>query len=105
MVGEASLDVLARLIGVSEPTLHKHFADEIQFGRARVLADQLSRLDKASRKGNVAAAKALAARKDQLPQKAIAPEGKPAPKLGKKEQALANAETAERDTNWSDLIH
>jgi hypothetical protein len=99
MAGEASEEVIAKLIGINADTLRKHFSNELQFGRARVLADNLDRLDRQAAKGNTAAAKALIARKDL-----VAPDQPPKePKLGKKEQADADAVEAATGTSWREL--
>jgi AcrR family transcriptional regulator len=53
--GGASLEAIARSLNISPATLRNHFAEEIEFGHARKLAQNLSRLDKAASKGSVAA--------------------------------------------------
>lgn len=103
-------DRVASQLGVSRPTLLKHFAKELEFGADRVRRQQLANLARASRKGNVAAAKALLARADVavLP----APLQMPTPsddamldeKLGKKDAANRDAQTAEQGTSWDGLL-
>jgi len=102
LIGETSEEVIADLLGISRGTLRKHFARELEHGRMRVLADNLERLDRAASKGNVAAAKALVARKDVTPPSVPMPAGRE--KLGKKEEADIAAQTAEQGTGWANLI-
>lgn len=49
--------VIARVIGVSEPTLRKHFAEELATGAERVEAEVLAALMSKARAGNVTALK------------------------------------------------
>lgn len=105
-------DRIARQLRCTRPTLLKHFAEELEFGADRVRREQLANLRRASKKGNVAAAKALLNRADLVP-----PPGAPAPsptpekaddakgvKLGKKEAANLEAQTAEEGTSWQGLL-
>lgn len=102
LIGETGEEEIADLLGISRGTLRKHFKRELSHGRMRVLADNLERLDRAASKGNVAAAKALVARKD------LAPPGTPAQpraeKRGKKQEAEIAAQMAEEGTGWAGVI-
>jgi AraC-like DNA-binding protein len=102
LAGEASEVAIAQQLGVSLPTLRKHFAAELEFGRLRVLADALERLDRAAAKGNVSAAKALVARKDPLRPATTDREGV---RLGKKAEAEAEALAPVEDEKWAGLVH
>jgi hypothetical protein len=57
-VGETQ-DFIARAIGCSAVTLRAHFASELEFGAARIRAEIISMLFRASERGNVSALKYL----------------------------------------------
>lgn len=102
---------IAAQLGCSRPTLLKYFAHELEFGADKVRLEQLANLRRASRRGNVAAGKALLARADVIPGGAGRgdedPAGEDAPKapaLGKKEIADIDAQTAERGTSWQGIL-
>lgn len=94
---------IAAIVGLSQPTLRKHYFSELQAratARDRLTAKQLYRLNKAAEGGNVAAEKALFALVERERTKLTAdrlagPSPKPArpaaAKLGKKAQAEADA--------------
>ena len=82
-----SEDVIARALGISTPTLRKHYAVELSDGHSNRRKEVIGLLFTAARKGNVSAAKRL----DEMGRVAGAAEAvkrreAPAPKLGKKEQ-------------------
>ena len=82
---------IAIALGISEPTLLKHYEVELSQGGARKVAEMKERLFRAGMDGNVAAMKAfLATFRLDVPDPA-GMEPAPAPRLGKKEQALADA--------------
>lgn len=92
---------VARVLGISKPTFYKHYFNEIsRAGHAPLMmrAIQLSRLNEQAALGNVAAEKALAGmiQAEQIRNLSdrVADRGSakaPAPVLGKKDQAKANA--------------
>lgn len=99
-------DRIAAQLAISRTTLLKHFPHELEFGADAVRRRQLANLDRMSKR-NVAASKALLARAD------INPTGVPPdfgavssdqPKLGKKEAAEIDAQTAERGTSWQGIL-
>jgi AcrR family transcriptional regulator len=102
LIGEISEDAIAETLGIARGTLRKHFASELRLGYARVLADNLERLDKAASKGNVAAMRALLARKAELPapagDSAAAEQAHSSRKLAKK------AKRAGVGTAWQDFV-
>jgi len=51
---------IARTLGVTEPTVRRAYADEIETGALRKRAENLARIDSAARKGNVTAMRTLA---------------------------------------------
>ena len=85
---------IARVLGISPPTRRKHFEDELATGRARRVAENLARLEKAAKSGNVAAMKHLDQRMRLAAAAAAARgDGDPPPaRAGKKEQQRAHAE-------------
>lgn len=93
-----SEDSIARAIGISTPTLQKHFAEELLNGSAKKRAEVIRMLYRSAAKGNVSAQKKL---EEMTRQAALAeammvprPTEAKAPKLGKKQQEAAAAEAA-----------
>jgi hypothetical protein len=85
-VGESE-DVIARALGISTPTLRKHFKEELADGHAQRRKEVIGLLFAAARDKNVAAMKKL----EEMGRVAGAAEAvkrreTPPPKLGKKEQ-------------------
>jgi hypothetical protein len=91
-------------LGCSRPTLLKHFARELEFGADKVRQEQLANLRRASKRGNVTAAKALLARSDLTAVSRLPADGPKPEKLGKKETADIDAQTAERGTSWQGIL-
>ena len=103
LAGGISEPVVAHRLGISQNTLRKHFADELEFGRDMKRADNLERLEKAATKGNVSAMKHLDAKFATV--SAENSFTAPAPRssdVGKKEQAQAAAKDAGQGTGWGD---
>lgn len=101
---------IALMLRISRPTLEKHFADELQYGRDKVQLENLKNLRKMAKK-NASAAKQLndrldiaATRRpdggDLLPD----PPQHKEPKLGKKERQQLEAENPDRATEMGDLL-
>lgn len=105
-------------IGITWKTLEKHFEYELSIGAYQRRLEVLAGLHKAARKGSSAAAKAYLLLEPQVSAPPAAPgdeakptEGKaaetgavvPGP-VGKKEQANADATTAQAGTDWADLL-
>ena len=97
LVGNISEEEIARLLGIARGTLRVHFAFELAYGRERMLAVLLERLDAASRKGSVAATTYLLKRLTQPHSEHD--------QLGKKEKAQVASETAAEGTTWTDYVH
>jgi hypothetical protein len=109
---------IAIAIGISEPTLRKHFGHELTEGAYRKRIEVIEALRKVAAKGNVSAAKAYLALEPQLAappfdrpgestvdKPAAAPPAPPQPReLGKKAQAQADAATAHVGTEWEHLL-
>ena len=83
--------------------LTKHFGEELETGRAVKRAEVIRLLFTSARKGNVSAQKTL----EQITARAAAedevlsqPTAEKQPRLGKKEQAQIDAQTAGEDSNW-----
>jgi len=97
---------IARAIGCCDKTLEKHFADELQYGRARKRSEALELIWASARKGNVSAQKKLVDMTGTLAAHAAwddAESRQPAPlKLGKKEQQAIAAATAGIGSEWGD---
>lgn len=99
---------VAAQLGISRTTLLKHFAHELEFGADKVRREQLVNLARASKKGNVAASKAILARADlvaapRLVSSQPTDDAKPE-KIGKKEAADVAAQTAEQGTSWQGIL-
>ena len=97
---------IAQALGISEPTLRLHYENELATGGARKLAAMNKALFTAGVGGNVAAMKAF---RDtfrlNVPGAAVEENNEPAgPKLGKKEQALANARSPDTGSTLGALM-
>lgn len=97
---------IADLLGISRPTLMKHFADELRRGRDILLAENLRNLRKLARKNSTAArllfdriAIAGTLRPGQPTQEEEAP-----PRLGKKEAAQMAAENPDTATEMGSMM-
>lgn len=107
---------IAIAMGICRDTLSKHFEAELSAGAAARRMEVLQALYVAAKKGSSSAAKAFLAADPAfgvppLPAGAPAPAkpvAAPAPvaaaKLGKKDQAQADAQTAAEGTEWADLL-
>lgn len=87
-------------LGITRPTLSKHFEKELSQGAYEKRLEVLDAMHRMAKKGNVAAQKAYVA---LTPAAAAPPVAKPAP-IGKKEQAQADAVTAGQGTEWGELL-
>lgn len=100
--GVAHFEIAAAL-GVSQPTLRKHFAAELHEGAALARVEVAVALHGAALRGSPSACRAFlalgAARLADPPP----PKSKPKPP-GKKELQAANAITAADGTDWADLL-
>jgi hypothetical protein len=99
-----SHEEIALGLGVTRPTLEKHCQFELSIGAYAKRIEVLDAMQRTAKKGNVAAQKAymqLTPRAAVPPPAAAEPVAKP---LGKKEQAQANAQTAQIGTEWADLL-
>ena len=91
--GRVSEADIAAVFGITRPTLHKHFADELTTGAAQRNAAVLEQLYRTAMDGNVAALRLWLARQaDQLVEA-----------LGKKAQREADAAEAP-PAEWADLL-
>lgn len=104
-----SHEQIAIALEISRQTLAKHFERELSIGAYRKRMDVVEALHKAANKGSVAAAKAYMALTPAAAAPPV-PKGDEAPKepkpvvLGKKEQAQADATTAQVGTDWETLL-
>ena len=102
----------AAVLGISLPTLRKHYFSEVaQWDKARLKlkATQLARLHEEGTKGNVAAIKELFKQMDRGAMvsgaRDMATPAKPkGPKPGKKEQAIIDAGAASQSGEWGSLL-
>lgn len=98
-------------LGISRNTLEKHFEHELSIGAYEKRLEVLDAMHRTAKKGNVTAQKAymaldphvaappIPAPPPEQPEKPV-----PEPKLGKKEQAQADAVTAHQGTDWEGLL-
>jgi hypothetical protein len=106
-IAEASM---AKMLGICRDTLRDHFATELEEGGDRERARNLERLDKAAGKGNVTAMKYLDAKYavttagDNFKRKAAEGAAAAPSKLGKKEQAAADAKAPDTNSPLGQLI-
>ena len=101
--GGMSHEEIALGLGISRNTLQKHFAHELSIGAMEKRQEVMDAMFKTAKGGNVTAQKAYIA---MMPPLAVPPlpiEEKPL-KVGKKQQAQADAVTAHTGTEWEDLL-
>ena len=104
--GGMSHEEMAIALGISRPTLEKHFAFELSHGAYAKRLEVLNAMHRSAKKGNVAAQKAYMAMTPFAaapPPPGDKPEKKPA--LGKKDQLQADAVTAGQGEEWGDLLN
>lgn len=101
---------IASVLGISVPTLVRHYSEELDNGRAKRDAEVLEALYQAAAiEKNVTAMKAWLARDREL-QDPLHRQPSPEPAraqgetLGKKEQARLLARSAHEGTDWADLL-
>lgn len=109
-----TVDEISRVMALSEPTLRRHYAAEIETGALRKRADVLVALHRTALKGNVAAQKEAIAIMDRarLEQLQDQVRGKATPKpeaastdpIGKKEQAQLDAHNVVEVSDWANLV-
>jgi hypothetical protein len=107
-VGMSETDIAASF-GIARETARRIYGEAFRHGRARRRAEVIHTLFDLARKGNVSAAKHLEsmtgmASAEAAFEAASVPEEKPK-KLGKKEQAQKDAQTAEQGTAWASLLN
>lgn len=113
--GGMAEDSIALALGITRPTLQKHFMVELTTGAAVRKMEAMDALFAAAKKGNVTAIKAVVliqAGFEPTPGKPpgegagapAAPAPGPTARLGKKEVAAAAAVTAADGTEWADLL-
>jgi hypothetical protein len=98
-----SHEEIALGLGISRPTLGKHFAYELTTGAYKRREEVRNAMFKAAKKGNVAAQKAYAALSPKVAAPPLQPDQPVAPE-GKKAQANAAAITAQKGTDWADIL-
>jgi AraC-like DNA-binding protein len=101
---------IARVIGVSEPTLRRAFADELAHGAARRRADILMAMNRAAKAGNVSAQAKLLEAIEQARLDAISDtlrsgeQSTAAQPIGKKIQQARDAEDVMQNSPWADIL-
>jgi hypothetical protein len=97
---------IADVLSISEPTLFKHYADEIQRGAAKVEANLVGNLLRLAGGSDGTALKAIMfALTCRFGWSQYAPRPAEAEKPGKKEIAQMAAETAHQTSDWGELVH
>lgn len=103
----------AAILGITMPTLRKHYFSELEqwrVARLRLKASALARLHAEGQEGNVAAIKELFKQMDRGAMmdgaREMARPARPpkAPKLGKKQQMIVEAEAATQSGEWGSLL-
>jgi hypothetical protein len=101
---------IAIALGISVDTLWKYYEAELSVVANVRRMEALKGLHKAAKRGSSSAAKAYLAASPQVaappapPVPADPPSAADQPKLGKKDQADADAKTAHKDTDWAELL-
>ena len=102
-----SHEEMAIALGISRPTLEKHFERELSIGSLQRRVEVLQAMHRAAMKGNVAAQKAYIAATPQASAPPLPPDPKPdasGETQGKKAQAHEAAKTAQAGTSWEDVL-
>lgn len=102
--GGMTQEAIASALGISPPTLRKHFAVELGAVASKRRLEVLTKMFRTAMKGNVSAQKAFLAAGDASN---AAPPPAPAEKHekpGKKETAQADAKTAADGTGWGSIL-
>ncbi len=110
--GGMTHEAIALALKISEPTLRKHYADELAAGAHGRRMDVLEKLYTSARRGSTSAARAYLAHQAQFTPLAEGQlqdggKGSKAPKpvkVGKKEQAQVDAVGAESGTDWDGIL-
>lgn len=104
--GAMSQVAIAEAIGISEPTLRKHYSLELDQGSAIVTAEVLMARYHSAMGGSVPAQNKLLELAGTLPPAKMGRPPKPAtdPALGKKAEAEIAAKDAHEGTGWADLV-
>lgn len=101
--GGMSHEEIAIGLGISRPTLEKHFELELSEGAYKRRLEVVNAMHRTALKGNVAAQKAYLSLDPALAAPPAVPKPEtPALPAGKKEQARAEASTAATGTEWHD---
>lgn len=97
---------IARYLGCDEKTLRKHFSRELDAGADLIEGMALQVTLKKMREGHAPAINRILAivEKGQAAPPAPAQPKAPEPKLGKKEQAQADFENAQKGSSWGQLL-
>ena len=88
-------------LGISRPTLLRHFAYELTTGAYERRQEVLNAMYKAAKNGNVSAQKAYTAMTPRVAAPPLPVEPQP---HGKKAQASADAVTAQQGTDWAEIL-
>ena len=101
--GGMSVLAIAEAVGISHPTLQKHFLADLEIGAAKVKADVLMARYRSAMGGNVSAQNKMIEAMGLVPPPPK-PQEKPK-KMGKKEQLEIEAQTPPVDTSWGGLLN
>lgn len=93
---------IANGIGITVPTLRKHYSAELSAGAAKERMAVLAKVLAQAKKGSTSAARLYLQQQPEFMPAPVAEEKEP--KRGKKEQAQVDAKTAAKGTDWDDLI-
>lgn len=100
---------ISQLLRISPPTLREHYRAELDVGLMKannaVAANLFKQATKDDPRSFYPARFWLLTRAGWSEYSPVPPKPTVPEKLGKKEQAAADAESAEQNTGWSDLIH
>jgi len=96
---------IAVAVGISVPTLTKHYSLELEEGGAKVQADVLMARYRAAMGGNVTAQNKLLEQVGLIPPRPVGRPKVERPELiGKKQAADDAAQSAHQDTSWESLV-
>lgn len=101
-----SHEEMAIALGITRPTLEKHFAFELSEGAYKKRMEAFDALHRAAKKGNVAAIRQYMSMvpRVSVPPTAPAPAPTKEEPVGKKAQAQTDATTAGQGTEWESIL-
>jgi predicted ArsR family transcriptional regulator len=100
-----SNEAIAAALDIHQQTLVKHFSIELECAVAKKTADVMMARYRSAMGGSVPAQNKFLELAGAMPPSKLKPKAPRAPKLGKKEVAIEEAQHAHEGSDWSDLVN